>query len=99
MNRQTATLPSSRTSYFIGLALGSFLGITVAAMAQHNDGSGFGFFAAAVFVLASSASFVLFVLGPQRPVPSAERSRQIHSLVGVIGVGLLLSLQAMEFLA
>jgi len=42
---------------------------------------------------------VMFVLGPQRPMPRELRSRQIHALVGVIGAGLLLSLQAVEFLA
>jgi hypothetical protein len=32
-------------------------------------------------------------------MPRELRSRQIHALVGVIGAGLLLSLQAVEFLA
>jgi len=99
MNRRTAPASPSHTRYVIALGLGLFLGQAVSLMAQRGDGSWLGFIAATVFVLSASASFVLFVLGPQRPVPSAVRSRQIHALVGVIGAGLLLSLQAVEFLA
>jgi len=99
MKRSTAPASPSRTRYVIALGLGLFLGQTVTLMAQRGDGSWLGFITATVFVLSASASFVLFVLGPQRPVPSAVRSHQIHALVGVIGAGLLLSLQAMEFLA
>jgi len=99
MNRSTAPTSPPRTRYALALGLGLFLGQTVALMAQRGDGSWLGFIAAMVFVLSASASFVLFVLGPQRPVPGALRSRQIHALVGVICVGLLLSLQAVELLA
>jgi hypothetical protein len=99
MNRSTAPASPSRTPYVIALGLGLFLGQTVSLMAQRGDGSSLGFIAATVFVLSASASFVMFVLGPQRPMPSELRSRQIHALVGVIGAGLLLSLQAVEFLA
>jgi len=99
MSRPTAPTSTSRIRYVMALGLGLFLGQAVALMAQRGEGAGLGFVVATVFVVSSSASFVLFVLGPQRPVPSSVRSHQIHALVGAIGVGLLLSMQVTDFLA
>lgn len=99
MNRST-TSSSFRTRYLTALGLGLFLGQAVALMAHHGESSWPGFGVATLFVASASASFVLFMLGQQRgPVPSALVSRQAHGLVGLIGVGLLLSLRAAEFLA
>ena len=99
MNRSTN--PSSfRMRYTMALGLGLFLGQAVALMAHHGEGSWQGFGVATLFVASASASFVLFMLGRQRaPMPNALLSRQAHGLVGVIGLGLLLSLRAAELLA
>ncbi|MEO8151601.1 MAG: hypothetical protein ABI605_00925 [Rhizobacter sp.] len=99
MNRSTHT-SSFRMRYLMALGLGLFLGQAVALMAHQGEGSWQGFGIATLFVASASASFVLFMLGQQRgAVPSTVLSRQAHSLAGVIGLGLLMSLRAVEFLA
>jgi hypothetical protein len=96
MNRSTSTASLlSRTRHLMALGLGLFLGQAVVLMAQRDASASLGFAISTVFVAASSASFVLFVLGQQRkPLPTAQLWRQGRGLVAVIGVGLLLSLQA-----
>jgi uncharacterized membrane protein len=100
MNRGTSlAVFLSRSRHFTALGLGLFLGQAVTLMAQRHEASWWGFGVSTLFVASAAASFVLFILGQQRgPVPGAVRSRQAHNLVGVIGVSLLLSLRATDFL-
>jgi hypothetical protein len=84
----------------MALGLGLFLGQAISLMAQREEASSLGFAISTVFIAASSASFVLFVLSQQRsPAPRGELWRQCRGLAGVIGFGLLLSLRAFEVLA
>ncbi|HEX3141671.1 MAG TPA: hypothetical protein VHQ87_16565 [Rhizobacter sp.] len=101
MNRGTSA-PNffARARYPMAFGLGLFLGQAVSLMAQREEASSLGFAISTVFIAASSASFVLFVLGQQGgAIPRAVLWRQGRGLAGVIGLGLLLSLRAFELLA
>ena len=87
-----------RSRHPLALGLGLLLGQAVAAMAQRGESSAYGFFVATLFAASASASFVTFTLAQQRGPAGAALSRQAHMLVGLIGLGLLLSLRAPEFL-
>jgi hypothetical protein len=102
MNRGTSPAPNflSRVRYPMALGLGLFLGQAVRLMAERQETPTLGFAISTVFIVASSASFVLFVLGSQRaPLPRPVLWQQGRSLAGVIGLGLVFSLQAIELLA
>jgi hypothetical protein len=101
MNRGSST-PSffTRTRPVMALGMGLLLGQAVSLMAQREGASALGFGISTVFIAAASASFVLFALGMQRgPVPRAMLWRQGRGLVALIGVGLLLSLRAIDLIA
>lgn len=94
MNRAIASTVA-RNRHLTGLVFGALLGQIVALMAAREDASMMGFGMSTVFIAASSASFVLFVLGVQGPQQQKQRDalvRQAQGLVAVIGVGLLVSL-------
>ena len=83
----------------MALGLGLFLGQAVSLMAQRDEASSLGFAISTVFIAAASASFVLFVLGQQRgPMPRALLWQQGRGLAAVIGLGLLVSLRAVDLL-
>ncbi len=88
-----------RTRHPLAVGLGLMLGQAVAVMAQRGESSAYGFFVATLFAASASASFVMFTLAAQQRGPAgAALSRQAHVLVGLIGLGLLLSLRAPELL-
>jgi hypothetical protein len=100
MNRGSSTPHFfSRTRHLMAFGLGLLLGQAVTVMAQREGAASLGFAISTLFVAASSASFVLFMLGTQRgAVPRALLWRQGRGLAGVIGLGLLVSLRAIDLL-
>ena len=102
MNRGTSSAPNflMRARYPMALGLGLFLGQAVSLMAERQPTPTLGFAISTVFIAAASASFVLFVLGQQRaPAPRPVLWRKGRTLAGLIGLGLLLSLRAVDLLA
>ncbi len=97
MNKPTTAL--APRIQVIALALGLFLGQAVLVMAQQREGSLLGMAMALVFVAASSASFVLFMLSLRDRLKQAAMAAEIYGLLGAIGIGLLVSMNASEWIA
>lgn len=94
MNRAVTT-PLSRLRHPVALLLGLCLGQIVALMAQREGANWASFGISTVFLATASAAFVLFVLGQAQqrtPVSRPVLLRQARVLAGVIGAGVLLSL-------
>ena len=82
----------------VALAAGLLMGQVVSGIAVHHDGSLLGLTLALVYVLAGSASLMMFLLSwPGRPV-ARKSPGVLHAWLLVQGVGVLVSLQAQALL-